>query len=79
MRTHLSHVLHHFTNMCLPHGEPCSIKLNLILDSSFLCCAWLYCHTHTHHTHSMLLFHSAIAMWLHHAISLHYACPRQYR
>ena len=26
MRTHLSHDLHHFTNMCLPHGKPCSIK-----------------------------------------------------
>ena len=25
-RTHLSHNLSHFTNMCLPHGEPCSIK-----------------------------------------------------
>ena len=46
MRTHLSHNLHHFTNTCLPHGKPCSIKLNLILDSSFPCCAWLCCHTH---------------------------------
>ena len=45
-RTHLSHTLHHFTNTCLPHGRPCSIKLNLILDSSFSCCAWLCCHTH---------------------------------
>ena len=50
MRTHLSHTLHIFTNMCSPHGKPCSIKLNLILDSSFLCCAWLCCHTHAHHT-----------------------------
>ena len=49
-RTHLSHALHIFTNTCLPHGKPCSIKLNLILDSSFLCCAWLCCHTHVHHT-----------------------------
>ena len=78
MRTHLSHNLHHFTNMCLPHGKPCSIKLNLILDSSFLCCAWIYCHTHAHHTCSMLLFHSATAMWLHHVINLCYACPKQY-
>ena len=54
MRTHLSHNLHHFTNTCLPHGEPCFIKLKLILDSSFLCCAWLCCHTHAHHTCSML-------------------------
>ena len=50
MRTHLSHDLHHFTNMCLPHGKPCSIKLNFILDSSFPCSAWLCCHTHVHHT-----------------------------
>ena len=49
-RTNLSHDLHHFTNTCLPHGEPCFIKLNLILDSSFLCCAWLCCHTHAHLT-----------------------------
>ena len=67
-----------FTNMCLPHGKPCSIKLNLILDSSFPCCAWLCCHTHAHHTCSMLLFHSATTMWLHHVINLHYACPKQY-
>ena len=46
MGTHLSHTFHHFTNMCLPHGEPYFIKPNFILDSSFLCCAWLYCHTH---------------------------------
>ena len=45
-RTHLFHALHHFMNMCLPHGEPCSIKPNFILDSSFLHCAWLCCHTH---------------------------------
>ena len=44
--THLSHALHHSTNTCLPHGEPCLIKLNFILDSSFPCCAWLCCHTH---------------------------------
>ena len=44
--THLSHALHHFTNMCLPHGKPCFIKPNFILDSLFPCCAWLYCHTH---------------------------------
>ena len=50
MRTHLSHTLHHFTNRCLPHDEPCSIKPNFILGSSFLCCAWLCCHTHAHPT-----------------------------
>ena len=50
MRTHLSHTLHHFTNTCLPHGEPCSIKPNFILGSSFPCCAWLCCHTHAHPT-----------------------------
>ena len=44
--THIPHTLHHFTNTCLPHGKPCSIKLNFILDSSFPCCAWLCCHTH---------------------------------
>ena len=44
--THLSHTLYHFTNTCLSHGEPCSIKPNFILDSSFLCCAWLCCYTH---------------------------------
>ena len=79
MRTHLSHALHIFTNMCLPHGKPYAIKLNFILDSSFLCCAWLCCHTHAHHTCSMLLFHSPTIMWLHHVFNLHYACPRQYR
>ena len=79
MRTHLSHTLHIFTNTCLPHGKPCSIKLDLILNSSFPCCAWLYCHTHAHHTCSMLLFHSATAMRLHHAFNLCYACPRPYR
>ena len=46
METHLFHALHHFTNTCLPHGEPCFIKSNFVLDSSFLCCAWLCCHTH---------------------------------
>ena len=46
MRTHLSHAFHHFTNTHLPHGEPCFIKPNFILDSSFLCCAWLCYHTH---------------------------------
>ena len=50
-RTHLSHALHILMNMCSPHGKPCSIKLNLILDSSFLCCARLCCHTHAHHTY----------------------------
>ena len=78
MRTHLSHTLHIFSNTCLSHGKPYAIKLNLILDSSFLCCAWLCCRTHVHHTCSMLLFHSATAMWLHHVINLHYACPKQY-
>ena len=37
-----------------------------------------YAATHAHHTCSMLLFHSAIAMWLYHDINLHYACPKQY-
>ena len=46
MGTHLSHALHHFMNTCLPHGKPCFVKTNFILDSSFLCCAWLCCHTH---------------------------------
>ena len=45
MRTHLSHALH---NTCLPHGKPYAIKPNFILDSSFLCCAWLCCHTHVY-------------------------------
>ena len=52
MGTHLSHAFHHFTNMCLPHGKPCFIKPNFILDSSFLCCAWLCCHTHAHSSFS---------------------------
>ena len=77
-RTHLSRALHHFTNTCLPHGEPCFIKPNFIPDSSFPCCAWLCCHTHVHHTCSMLLFHSATTMQLHHVINLHYAYPKQY-
>ena len=79
MRTHLSHALHHFTNTCSPHGKPCSIKLNFILDSSFLCYAWLCCHTHVHHTRSMLLFHSTTAMQLHHVTNLQYTYPRQYQ
>ena len=79
MRTHLFHAFHHFTNMCLPHGKHCSIKLNFILDSSFPCCAWLCCHTHAHPTCSMLLFHSATTMQLHHVLNLCHACPRQYR
>ena len=73
MRTHLSHDLHCFTNTQLSYGNPCSIKLNFILDSSFLCSAWLCCHTHVHHTCSMLLFHSATTMWLHHVI--HFRTP----
>ena len=77
MGTHLSHALHHFTNTCLPHGEPCFIKPNFIPDSSLLCCAWLCCHTHVH-LMFMLLFHSATAMQLHHVLHFHYACPRQY-
>ena len=48
MRSHLSHTPHIFTNMCLPHGKPYAIKSHFILDSSFLCCAWLCCHTHAH-------------------------------
>ena len=48
-RSHLSHTLHIFTNTCLPHGKPYAIKLNFILDSSFLCSAWLCCHTCTSH------------------------------
>ena len=50
MRTHSSHTLYTFTNMCLPHDKPYTIKLNSILGSSFLCCTWLCCHTHAHHT-----------------------------
>ena len=79
MRTHLSHTLHTLTNTCLPHGKPYAIKLNSILDSSFPCCAWLCCHTHVHHTCSMLLFHSATTMQLHHVINSCYACPKQYQ
>ena len=79
MRTHLFHAFHHFTNMCLPHGKHCSIKLNFILDSLFLCCAWLCCHTHAHPTYSMRLFHSATTMQLHHVLNLCHACPRQYQ
>ena len=54
------------------------LNLNFILDSSFPCCAWLCCHTHAHYTCSMLLFHSATTMQLHHVINLRYACPKQY-
>ena len=75
--THLSHTLHHFTNTCFPHGKPCFIKPNFILDSLLPCCAWLCCHTHAFPSCSC--FHSATAMWLHHVINLCYACPRQYR
>ena len=75
MRTHLSHDLHHFTNTCLSRGKPCSIKPNLILGSLFPCSAWLCCHTHAHHICSMLLFHSATAMQLHHVINLHLCLP----
>ena len=76
IRTHLFHALHIFMDTCLPHGEPCSIKLNFIFDSSFPCCAWPCCHTHAHYTCSMLLFHSATTMRLHHVINLCYACPK---
>ena len=51
MGTRLSHALHYFTNMCLPHGKPCFIKPNFIPDSSFPCCAWLCRHTHMCITH----------------------------
>ena len=65
MRTHLSHALHHFTNTCLPHGKPCSIKLNLILDSPFPCCAWLMLpHTCTSH-----MFHASLPFCHHHAVT----------
>ena len=63
------------THVCLM-AKPCSIKPNFILDSSFLCCAWLCYHTHVYHTCSMLLFHSATAMQLHHVINFCYACPK---
>ena len=46
MGTHLSHALHHTTDTCLPHGKPCFIEPNFILDSLFPCCVWLCCHTH---------------------------------
>ena len=36
MRSHISYILCMFMNMCLP--------------SSFSCYAWVYCHTHAHHT-----------------------------
>ena len=49
-RSHLPHALHIFTNICLPHSKPYTIKPNFILNSSFPCCAWLCCHTHVHHT-----------------------------
>ena len=62
MRTHLSHALHHSQTCVCLMANLVLLKLNLILDSSFLCCAWLCCHTHAHHTCSMLLFHSATAM-----------------
>ena len=47
----ISLILHpsHFYHICLPHGKPYINKLNFILDSSFLCCAWLCCHIHVHH------------------------------
>ena len=51
MRTHLSHPLHHFTNMCLPHGEPCSIKLNLFLTIHSHAMHG-YAATHMHITHA---------------------------
>ena len=54
----ISH-LSHFHNMCLPHGKPYAIKLNFILDSSFLCCAWLCCYTHVHS--SCLCFSSILS------------------
>ena len=53
MRTHLSHALHHFTNTCLPHGEPCFIKSNFILDSSFLSVhGYAATHIHLPHVHA---------------------------
>ena len=53
----------HF-HMCLPHGKPYGIKLNFILDSSFLCCTWLCCHIHVHHT-----CHASLPFCHHHAVA----------
>ena len=55
-RTHLSHIFYHFTNTCLPHGKPCSIKSNFISDSSFPCCAWLCCQAVTNMFNTKTLF-----------------------
>ena len=55
----------HLHNMCLPHGKPYAIELNVILDSSSLCCAWLCCHTHAHH-----IFHASLPFCHHHAVAL---------
>ena len=35
-----------------------------------------YAATHAHSSCSCFLFHSTTAMWLHHVINHHYACPR---
>ena len=53
-----------FTNMCLPHGKPYTIKPNFILDSSFPCFAWLCCHTHAHHT-----CYGSLPFYHHHAVA----------
>ena len=66
-RTHLSHTLHIFTNTCLPHGKPYAIKLNLILDSLSLYCAWLCYHTHAHH-----MFYASLSFCHYHVVI---SCP----
>ena len=78
MRTHLQYLMTFTisqTCVCLM-ANLVLLKLNFILDSSFLCCAWLCCHTHAHYTCSMLLFHSATIIQLHHVINLHLCLPQ---
>ena len=67
IRPHLSYTLLHFTNTCLPHGKPYAIKLNLILDSLSLYCAWLCYHTHAHH-----MFYASLSFCHYHVVI---SCP----
>ena len=53
------------------------LNLTLFLTVHF-CAVHGYAATHMCITHVMLLFHSATAMQLHHALNLCYACPRQH-
>ena len=66
------------THVCLM-VNPILLNLILFLTVHFRAVYGYAATTHAHYTCSMLLFHSATVMWLHHIFNLCHACPRQYR